>query len=171
MSCSSIADVCSGSPQQSCAWALKCLLCGNCFSCILDIQGKPKVKPFEVSKLPVPSLAASNLPFGYSSLPGAWALKKSWTRPLLFLYFREIRKKRSHWPGGQSDLRLYNSYNLCPLARPAHVGEYGPTAQAQVQVLKKKKGSWMIVLRYTTLSARESYWRNPRKKIIESTAI
>ena len=119
----------------------------------------------------VSSLSLAWLPQISLLAPGAWALKKSLTRPLPFLYFREIRKKRSHWPGGQSDLRLYNSYNLCPLARPAHVGEYGPTAQAQVQVLKKKKGSWTIVLRYTTLSARESYWRNPRKKNIESTAI
>ena len=37
----------------------------------------------------------------------AWALKKSPIRPSFFLYFREIRGKRSHWPGGQSDLRLY----------------------------------------------------------------
>ena len=57
---------------------------------------------------------------------GAWALKKSLMRPSFFLYFREIRKKQSHWPGGQSAPRLYNRYNLCPCARPAHVGECGP---------------------------------------------
>ena len=33
---------------------------------------------------------------------GAWALKKSLMRPSFFLYFREIRKKQSHSPGGQS---------------------------------------------------------------------
>ena len=58
--------------------------------------------------------------------PGAWALEKSLTRPSFFLYFREIRKKRSHRPGGQSAPRLYNRYNHCPCARPAHVGECGP---------------------------------------------
>ena len=58
--------------------------------------------------------------------PGAWALEKSLTRPSLFLYFREIRKKRSHWPDGQSAPWLYNRYNLCLCARPAHVGECGP---------------------------------------------
>ena len=34
---------------------------------------------------------------------GAWALEMSPTRPLILLHFREIRKKRSHWPGCQSD--------------------------------------------------------------------
>ena len=53
------------------------------------------------------------------------ALDKSLTRPSFFLYFREIRKKLSH-PCGQSAQRLYNRYNLCPCARPAHVGECGP---------------------------------------------
>ena len=43
-----------------------------------------------------------------------------------FLYFREIRKKRSYRPGGQSAPRLYNRYNHCPCARPAHVGECWP---------------------------------------------
>ena len=55
----------------------------------------------------------------------AWSL----TRPSFFLYFREIRNKRSHWPqwpGGQSAPRLYNCYNLCPCARPAHVDECWP---------------------------------------------
>ena len=56
----------------------------------------------------------------------AWALEKSLMRPSFFPYFRETRKKRSHWPGGQSAQRLYNSYNLCPCARPAHVGECWP---------------------------------------------
>ena len=31
----------------------------------------------------------------------AWTLKKSLTRPSVLLYFREIRKKWCHWPGGQ----------------------------------------------------------------------
>ena len=57
------------------------------------------------------------------SQSGAWALKKSLMRPSFFLHFQEIRKKWSHWPGGQSAPRFYNYYNLCPCARPSHVGE------------------------------------------------
>ena len=49
---------------------------------------------------------------GFGIQPGAWALEKSLARPLFFRYFREVRKKRSHWPGSQSAQRLYNSYNL-----------------------------------------------------------
>ena len=59
----------------------------------------------------------------------AWALKKSLMRPSFFsiiVYFREIRNKLSHWPGCQSAQRLYNSYNLCPCARPSHVGKCWP---------------------------------------------
>ena len=54
----------------------------------------------------------------------AWALEKSLMRPSFFqvLYFQEIRNKRSHWPGCQSAPRLYNHSNLCPCARPAHLG-------------------------------------------------
>ena len=72
----------------------------------------------------IPALSWNSLPS--SPGPWAWALEKSLMRPSFFLYFREIRKKRSHWPGGQSAPRLYNSYNLCPCARPAHVGECWP---------------------------------------------
>ena len=57
---------------------------------------------------------------------GAWALKKNLYRPSFFLYFREIRKKRSHWPDDLSASRLYNRNYLCPCARPALVGEWGP---------------------------------------------
>ena len=56
----------------------------------------------------------------------AWALEKSFTKPSFFLYFREIRNKRSNWPGGQSAPRHYNSYNLCLCAKPAYVGECWP---------------------------------------------
>ena len=38
----------------------------------------------------------------------------------------EIRKKQSQWPGSQSAPRLYNGYNLCLCARPAHVGKCWP---------------------------------------------
>ena len=47
-------------------------------------------------------------------------------RPSFFLYFREFRKTRSHGPGSQSAPRLYNRYNLCQCARPAHVGKCWP---------------------------------------------
>ena len=57
--------------------------------------------------------------------------------------------------------RLYNCSNLCPCARPAHVGEL--RALARVQVFQNS-GSQMVVLRFTTLSARDLHWRNPRKK-------
>ena len=61
-------------------------------------------------------------------LKSVWgmSLEKSLMRPSFFLYFRKIRNKRSHWPGGQLAPRLYNCYNLCPCARPAHVGECWP---------------------------------------------
>ena len=43
------------------------------------------------------------------------SLNKVSVEPSFFLYFPwEIRKKRSHWPGGQSAPRLYYCYNLCP---------------------------------------------------------
>ena len=57
---------------------------------------------------------------------GTWALKKSLMRPSFLLYFWEVRKKRSHWPGCQSAPSFYNSYNFCPCARHAHVGKCGP---------------------------------------------
>ena len=106
---------------------------------------------------------------------GAWALDKSFTRPSFFLYFWEIKKKRSHWPGGQSDPsqipRLYNCYNLCPCARRAHVGKCGPRVRVQVLQYSGSGTSGMVVLRFTTLFARDRHWRNPRKKKIESAAI
>ena len=55
----------------------------------------------------------------------AWALEKYLIRPSFFLYFREIRNKWSHWPGGQSAPRLYYCFNLCSCARPTNVGECG----------------------------------------------
>ena len=61
------------------------------------------------------------LPAGWKPVLGKQR-RESLTRPSFFLYFWEIRQKRIHWPGSQPALRLYNSYNLCPCARPAHVG-------------------------------------------------
>ena len=59
---------------------------------------------------------------------GQWALKRSLMKPLYFLYFWDLRNKRSHWTGRccQPAPRLYNSYNLCPCARPTQVGECWP---------------------------------------------
>ena len=76
--------------------------------------------------------------FVSNKLLGAWALEKSLMRPSFFLYLQEIRKKRRHWYGCQSALRLYNRHNLCPCARPAHMGESEPCGreQAWVQVLQ-----------------------------------
>ena len=54
---------------------------------------------------------------------GAWASENS-LRSLRFSCIFEKSgpwNKRSHWPCGQSAPRLYNSYNLCPCAKPAHV--------------------------------------------------
>ena len=76
--------------------------------------------------------------------------KKSLTTASFFLYFREIRNKWSHWPGGQSAPRLYNRYNL-------HM------CQARTSG-RENSGSQMVVLRFTTLSAWDRHWRNPRKK-------
>ena len=78
--------------------------------------------------------------------------KSLWQGLSFFLYFREITNKRSHWPGGQSAPRLYNSYNLCSCARPAHVGECWPGPEFK-----------FTKLRFTTLLARDRHWRNPRK--------
>ena len=68
-------------------------------------------------------------------------------RPSFFLYFWEIRKKQSSWPGGQSAQRLYNCYNLCPCARPAHVHNVTQVLTlAQVQVLQNS-ASQIFLLR------------------------
>ena len=95
---------------------------------------------------------------------GAWALEKSLMRPSFFLYLQEIRKKRRHWYGCQSALRLYNRHNLCPCARPAHMGESEPCGreQAWVQVLQNSR-SQMVVLRFTTVSQQDHPWRNPQR--------
>ena len=55
-------------------------------------------------------------------------LRKVSDEAFVFSVLGEIKKKWSHWPGGpsQSAPRLYNRYNLCPCARPAHVGKCGP---------------------------------------------
>ena len=90
----------------------------------------------------------------------AWALEKSLIRPSLFPYFREIRKKRSHWPGGQSAPRPYNSSTL-PMCQASTCGRV--LARAQVQVLQNS-GSLMVVSRFTTWSVRDCHWRNPKKK-------
>ena len=92
-------------------------------------------------------------------------------RPSFFLYFPEIRNKRSNWSGAQSGPRLYDCYNLCPCPRPA---ARTVLALARVPVLQASE-SWMVVLRFTTLSARDrlrsALTKSKKKKIVESTAI
>ena len=83
----------------------------------------------------------------------AWALQMSLTRPSFSQYFWEIRKKPSSWPGSESASRLFKRYNLCPCSRPWP----GPE-------LKFSKTVDVWWLRFTTLSARDGHWQNPRKK-------
>ena len=45
---------------------------------------------------------------------------------------------------------------------PAHVGECWP--KPEFTLSKTLGGSQMVVLRFTTLSARDRHWRNPRRK-------
>ena len=88
---------------------------------------------------------------------GAWAWEKSLMRPLVFIYFREIRKKRSHRPGGQSAPRLYNSIIAIISAHvpgPHMWATAGPGPSSSSQ----NSASPMVVLRFTTLSAQG----NPR---------
>ena len=61
--------------------------------------------------------------FGLSKPVLGMSLRKVSFEAFIFSVFREIRNKLSNWPGGQSAQRLYNSYNLCPCARPANVGK------------------------------------------------
>ena len=88
----------------------------------------------------------------------AWTLGKSLKRPSCFLYFREIRNKQRHWPGGQSALRLYNSYDLCPSARPAHVGECGPGPAFKISKTVE------VAFKSDLQSVRDRHWRNSRRQ-------
>ena len=96
--------------------------------------------------------------------------ESSGSRAVFFLIFREIRKKRSHWLGGQSAPRLYNRYNLCPCAKPAHVGAWecrpGPSSCSPKQC--KSYGRLKI---YNSNGARSPLTKSKKKKIIESAAM
>ena len=101
--------------------------------------------------------------FNFSTLMLTSAVKgmdfrKSLTRPSFFLYFREIRNKQSHWPGGQSAPKLYNLYNLCPCARPAHVGKCWPGSSSPK--LWKSDGSVKI---YNSVSVRYPLTKSKKK--------
>ena len=86
-------------------------------------------------------------------------------RPSFFLHFQEIRKKWSHWPGGQSTPRRYNYYNLCPCARPSHVGECWPGQEFKFsKTVEVGNLCSDLQLCHTT-----DFF--PRKKIIKSAAI
>ena len=87
------------------------------------------------------------------------SLRKSLTRLSFFLYFRKIRKKTKPltWQSVSSE-------ELSTIAIiSANVPVPHMWARARVQVCQNS-GSQMIVLRFTTLSARNRHWRNPRKK-------
>ena len=59
----------------------------------------------------------------------------------VFFVFSRNQEKWSHWPGSQSTPRLHNCYNLCPCARPSHMGEVQALAQVQVP---QNSWSWMV---------------------------
>ena len=98
--------------------------------------------------------------FLYNTLPGA--LEKSLTsyETLFFLYFQEIRNKRSHWPAGQSAWLLYNCHNLCPCARPAALAHMWASAgQGPISSSPKQWRRDGCVKIYNSVSA-----RSPLKK-------
>ena len=83
---------------------------------------------------------------------------------------------RAYWPGGQSAPRFYNRYNLCPCARPALVGEFGPTARARtrVQLLHWISKTVQVGLSFWDLQLcqREiATTKSKKEKTIESAAI
>ena len=69
------------------------------------------------------------------------------------------------WDAGQSALRLYNGYNLCLCAMPAHLGQ-GPSSSSPKQW--KSDGRVKI---YNSVSARSPLTKSKKKKILESAAI
>ena len=96
--------------------------------------------------------------------PGAWALGKpeSLTRPCFFCIFEKSGKIEPN------DLAVSQLRGSKIAVISAHVpGQHmwaslGVLARALVQVLQNS-GSRMVVLRFTTLSARDRHWRNPRE--------
>ena len=96
----------------------------------------------------------------------AWALKKSLTRPSCFLYFREIRNKRSHWPGGRSAYEAPRLTLAIISGFSAHVSGLHMWASAGQGPSSSSPKQWslMVVLRFTTLSAQDCHWENPRRK-------
>ena len=101
----------------------------------------------------------------------AWTLEKPLMRPLFFLYFGEIRpgNKGIHWPGSQSAHRLYNLYNLCPCARPSHVGKFWRPG-SEFKFSKTVKVRWLCS--DLQLCQREiATDKIQEKKIIESAAV
>ena len=91
--------------------------------------------------------------------------KKSLMWPSFFLFFREIRKKRRHWPGSQSAPRLYNCCNLCPYARPASLGKcwLGPQFKFPETVEDWKSDGHVKI--YNSVSTRLPLTKSKKKKL------
>ena len=95
---------------------------------------------------------------------GAWALevRKVFYGAFIFSVFWRIRNKWSHWPGGQSAPRLYNHYNLCPCARPAHVWP-GPRFKFSTLLTKSKKRNYKELSNMKTICVSALTGSVPRK--------
>ena len=93
-------------------------------------------------------------------------------RPSCFLYFREIWNKQSHMPGSHSAQRHYNSYNLCPCARPAVAQHMWASAgQGQSSSFPKQWKSDSCVQIYNSVSARMPLTKSKKKKCREHSNI
>ena len=87
--------------------------------------------------------------------PGAWALEKSLTRPSFFLYFQEIKKKRSYWPGGQSAPTIAVISAHVPGQRMWASAGQRPSSSSPKQGVKI----------YNSVSARSPLTKSKKKKI------
>ena len=108
---------------------------------------------------------------GDRSSLGREPFKKSLTRPLFCRYFRDIRKKRSHWPGAGlavSHLRVRGS-TITIIS--AYVPGQHMWASGQSSSSPKQRKSDGCVNIYNSVSARSPLTKSKKKQIIESAAI
>ena len=72
---------------------------------------------------------------------------------------------------GINEATVYNSYNLCPCARPAHVSECwpGPKFKSSKTVTQWKSDGLAKI--YNSVSPRSPLTKSKKKNIIESAAI
>ena len=94
---------------------------------------------------------------------GAWALE-SLLQGLRFLSIFEKSGKSEATNLAVSQLRGSTIAIISGLVPGPHT--WASAARARVQVLQNS-GSRKVMLRFTTLSARDRYWRNPRKKKLQ----